>query len=55
MYRIIYLSEEQCASWEFENRVFDTAEEAHKFALDNYFNDAFHVVKICLVKELGVN
>lgn len=52
MYRIIYYKEDdQSASWEFDDKTFNTAHEAHEFALENYFYSAFHVVKICLITK----
>ena len=50
MYRIIYYNNDN-ALWDFESKYFDTAHEAHNFALDNYFDYAFHIVKICMIAE----
>jgi hypothetical protein len=50
-YRIIYLSQEEYATWEFDETKYETAEAAFDVALEQYFSQAFHVVKICYPKE----
>jgi hypothetical protein len=51
-YRIIYLDENQFGSnWEFDSTEYETAEAAFDAALEKYFDQAFHIVKLCYPKE----
>jgi hypothetical protein len=52
-YRIIYLvqGQDRYNSWEFDDTKYETVEAAFDVALEKYFAQAFHVVRLCYPEE----
>ena len=50
-YRIIYHSDEQFSSWEFDEEEFETPETAYNEALKRYQYNPFRIIKLCYPKE----